>query len=84
MGGFGHLGMLPRSRWTMRWEPAWLGCGTAGPKLSSGSTDPDRVARPKEIYIREELGMLSSIEVIAGDDSKQIIELQALRSLPTS
>jgi hypothetical protein len=42
------------------------------------------VTRPKEIYIREELGMLSSIEVIAGDDSKQIIELQALPSLPTS
>jgi len=28
--------------------------------------------------------MLSNIEVIAGDDSKQIIELQALPSLPTS
>ncbi|MDH3819449.1 MAG: hypothetical protein OES21_12580 [Myxococcales bacterium] len=42
------------------------------------------MARPKEIYIREESGMLSGIEVIAGDDSKQIIELQALRSLPTS
>jgi hypothetical protein len=43
-----------------------------------------RVEKPKEIYVREESGMLSSIEVVAEDDSKQIIELRALPSLPAS
>ncbi len=43
-----------------------------------------RVPKPKEIYVREEGGRLSSVEVIAQDDTKQIIELRALPSLPAS
>ena len=43
-----------------------------------------RVSSPKEIYVREEAGMLASVEVIAEDDSKQIIELRVLPSLPAS
>jgi hypothetical protein len=43
-----------------------------------------RVSSPKDIYVREESGMLASVEVIAEDDSKQIIELRVLPSLPPS
>ena len=43
-----------------------------------------RVAKPKEIYVREEGGRLSSVEVIAQDDTKQIIELWPLPALPAS
>lgn len=43
-----------------------------------------RVASPKEIYVLEEAGRLSSVEVIAQDDTKQIIELRSLPSLPAS
>lgn len=43
-----------------------------------------RVPNPKEIYVREEAGRLSSIEVITEDDTKQIIELRPLPSLPAS
>ncbi len=43
-----------------------------------------RVSKPKEIYVREEAGKLSSIEVITGDGTKQIIELRPLPSLPAS
>ena len=43
-----------------------------------------RVAMPKEIYVREEGGPLSSVEVIARDDTKQIVELRPLPSLPAS
>ena len=43
-----------------------------------------RVPNPKEIYVREEAGRLSSIEVITEDDMKQIIELRPLPSLPAS
>lgn len=43
-----------------------------------------RVPRPKEIFVREQAGTLSSIEVIAQDGTKQIIELQPLPSLPAS
>jgi hypothetical protein len=43
-----------------------------------------RVANPKEIYVREEGGTLSSIEVITQDDTKQIVELRPLPSLPAS
>jgi len=43
-----------------------------------------RVANPKEIYVREEGGRLSSVEVIAQDDTKQIVELRPLPSLPAS
>jgi len=43
-----------------------------------------RVPRPKEIYVREEGGTLSSVEIIAQDDTKQIVELRALPSLPAS
>lgn len=43
-----------------------------------------RVAQPKEIYVREEGGTLSSVEVIAQDDTKQIVELRPLPSLPAS
>ena len=42
------------------------------------------VPKPKEIFIREQGGRLSSIEVIAQDGTKQIIELQPLPSLPAS
>jgi hypothetical protein len=43
-----------------------------------------RVQRPREIYVREESGMLSSVEIIVEDESKQIIELRTLPSLPAS
>jgi hypothetical protein len=43
-----------------------------------------RVAKPKEIYIREQAGTLSSVEIIAQDDTKQIVELRPLPSLPAS
>ena len=43
-----------------------------------------RVPKPKEIYVREEGGTLSSVEIIAQDDTKQIVELRALPSLPAS
>lgn len=43
-----------------------------------------RVANPKEIYVREEAGTLSAIEVIGQDDRKQIVELRPLPSLPAS
>lgn len=43
-----------------------------------------RVPKPKEIYVREEAGTLSSIEVVAADGTKQIIELRPLPSLPAS
>jgi hypothetical protein len=43
-----------------------------------------RVQDPKEIYVREEGGRLSSVEVIAQDETKQIIELEPLTSLPAS
>lgn len=43
-----------------------------------------RVRNPKEIYVREESGTLSSIEVMADDGTKQIIELRPLPSLPAS
>lgn len=43
-----------------------------------------RVERPKEIYVREKGGTLSSVEVIARDDTKQIVELRPLPSLPAS
>ena len=43
-----------------------------------------RVADPKEIYVREEAGQLSSVEVIARDGTKQLIELRSFPSLPAS
>jgi hypothetical protein len=43
-----------------------------------------RVPKPKEIFVREEAGRLSSIEVIADDGTQQIIELEPLTSLPAS
>ena len=43
-----------------------------------------RVHDPKEIYVREEGGQLSSVEVIVQDGTKQIIELAPLTSLPAS
>jgi hypothetical protein len=43
-----------------------------------------RVAKPREIYVHEKGGSLSSVEVIAQDDTKQIIELRSLPSLPAS
>ena len=43
-----------------------------------------RVPKPKEIFVREQAGRLSSIEVIAQDGTKQIIELRPLPSLPAS
>jgi hypothetical protein len=43
-----------------------------------------RVVNPREIYIREVAGQLSSVEVVGHDDTKQIIELHALPSLPAT
>lgn len=43
-----------------------------------------RVERPKEIYVHEKAGTLSSVEVIAQDGTKQIVELRPLPSLPAS
>ncbi|MDH3653090.1 MAG: DUF5335 domain-containing protein [Myxococcales bacterium] len=43
-----------------------------------------RMPKPKQIFVREEAGRLSSIEVIAQDGTKQIIELRPLPSLPAS
>ncbi len=43
-----------------------------------------RVSKPKEIYVHEEAGRLSSVEIIGQDDTKQIIELRLLLSLPAS
>ncbi len=43
-----------------------------------------RVPKPKEIFVREQAGRLSSIEVIEQDGTKQIIELRPLPSLPAS
>ena len=43
-----------------------------------------RVERPTEIYVHEKAGTLSSVEVVAQDGTKQIVELRPLRSLPAS
>ena len=43
-----------------------------------------RIANPSEIYVREEAGTLSSLEVLAPDGTKQIVELKPLPSLPAS
>lgn len=43
-----------------------------------------RVTNPEEIYVREEAGRLSSVEIISEDGTKQLIELQPLPSLPAS
>ncbi|KPK14145.1 MAG: hypothetical protein AMJ62_13735 [Myxococcales bacterium SG8_38] len=43
-----------------------------------------RIDRPAEIFVQEEGGMLSSVEVVDQDGSKQIVELQTLPSLPAS
>lgn len=43
-----------------------------------------RVQSPKEIYVREQGGTLSSIEAVSPDGTKQIIELSPLPSLPAS
>lgn len=43
-----------------------------------------RVRRPAEIHVREQGGTLSSIEALASDGTKQIIELKPLPSLPAS
>lgn len=43
-----------------------------------------RLDKPAEIFVREEAGMLSSIEVVDKNGDKQIIELEPLPSLPAS
>ena len=43
-----------------------------------------RIANPEEIYVQETLGELASIEVIAPDGTKQIVELKPLPALPPS
>ncbi|MGB8330034.1 MAG: DUF5335 family protein [Polyangiales bacterium] len=43
-----------------------------------------RISHPQEIFVREEGGQLSSVEVIDQDGTKEIIELRALPSLPAS
>ena len=37
-----------------------------------------------EIYVQERLGELASVEVIAPDGTKQIVELKHLPALPAS
>ena len=43
-----------------------------------------RIVQPSEIYVREEAGTLSSIEVVTSDGTKQLVELSPLPSLPAS
>ena len=43
-----------------------------------------RIVQPSEISVREEAGMLSSIEVVTSDGTKQLVELTRLPSLPGS
>ena len=43
-----------------------------------------RVEKPTEIYVREEAGTLSAIEVVAPDGTKEIVELKPLPTLPAS
>jgi hypothetical protein len=43
-----------------------------------------RVTNPEEIYVREQAGRLSSVEIISADGTKQLIELKPLPSLPAS
>ena len=43
-----------------------------------------RITKPKAIHVREVGGTLSSVEVIAPDDTKQIVELRSLPPLPVS
>lgn len=43
-----------------------------------------RVESPSEIHVREEGGMLSAIEAVLRDGTKEIIELQRLPTLPAS
>ncbi|HSN82787.1 MAG TPA: DUF5335 family protein [Polyangiales bacterium] len=43
-----------------------------------------RMVRPAEIFVQEEAGTLSSVEVVDQDGGKQIVELQRLPSLPAS
>lgn len=43
-----------------------------------------RMIRPAEIFVQEEAGMLSSVQVVDKDGGKQIVELQRLPSLPAS
>lgn len=43
-----------------------------------------RLERPAEIYVREEGGNLTSIEVVDVDGTKQIVELEPLTALPAS
>ena len=44
----------------------------------------DSKERPMEIYVHEKAGTLSSVEVVAQDGTKQIVELRPLPSLPAS
>jgi hypothetical protein len=43
-----------------------------------------RISHPEEIFVREQGGQLSSVEVVDQDGNKEIIELRALPSLPAS
>ena len=43
-----------------------------------------RIASPSDIYVREEGGTLSSLEALAPDGTKQVVELKPLPSLPAS
>lgn len=43
-----------------------------------------RIPTPKEIYVREQAGRLSSVEIVQQDDTKQILELRPLTPLPAS
>ncbi|MGD8606212.1 MAG: DUF5335 family protein [Myxococcales bacterium] len=43
-----------------------------------------RMEGPSEIFVREEGGTLSSIEVVHTDGTKQIVELEPLPALPAS
>lgn len=43
-----------------------------------------RMSNPSALHVREQGGTLSSIEAVAPDGTKQIIELKPLPSLPAS
>jgi len=43
-----------------------------------------RISHPKEIFVREQRGQLSSVEVVNQDGTKEIVELRPLPSLPAS
>ncbi len=43
-----------------------------------------RIEQPAELYVREEGGMLSSLEAVLSNGTRRIVELRPLPSLPAS